>query len=105
MANIEPSDPILGSLDLVNPCWEPQAAALTLAPRLQTLAGKRVGLLDNRKDNADVILKRIGLRLEQDFGAKPALYRTKPVYSRRAEAAVLDELAAACDLVITSTGA
>ena len=105
MSTTTPLPPILARLDLVDPCRELAKNRLPLSARLAALTGKKVGLLDNRKDNADVILKRIAARLEQDYGTSTALYRTKPVYSRRAEAAVLDELAANCDLVITSTGA
>jgi hypothetical protein len=76
-----------------------------LAPRITDLTGKRAGFLDNRKDNADVILKHIGAQLEAQYGASTAMYATKVVYSRRAEPAVLDELAAKCDFVITATGA
>jgi len=92
-------------LDLVNPCWEPLASRFKLAPRLRDLEGKRAGFLDNRKDTADVILKHIGARLEEEHGTITALYSTKIVYSRRAEPAMLDELAASCDFVITAAGA
>lgn len=96
---------LIAALDLVNPCWELTKDNISLAPRLPTLSGKRVGFLDNRKDTADIILKRIGSRLESDCGAVMSTYHTKSVYSRRAEASMLDELARTCDFVITATGA
>lgn len=96
---------ILAALDLISPTWELPDDKPRVAPRLTSLAGKRVGLLDNRKDNADTILRRVAARLEQDYGTITALYRTKIVHSRRAEPSMLDELAAGCDLVVTSTGA
>ena len=37
---------------LYDPTAEPRAVATDLAPRLTTLAGKRVGILDNGKANA-----------------------------------------------------
>ena len=92
-------------LDLVNPCWEPLASRFKLAPRLRDLEGKRAGFLDNRKDTADVILKHIRARLEEEHGTRTTLYATKIVYSRRAEPSTLDELAANCDFVITAAGA
>lgn len=91
--------------DLVNPALELPATGKRRAPRLDRLAGKRAGFLDNRKDNADTILRRVAERLERDHGTTTALYRTKIVYSRRAEPALLDELAADCDFVVTSVGA
>jgi len=96
---------LVAELDLVNPCWEPLATKHRLAARIGDLTGKRAGFLDNRKDNADVLLKHIGAQLEARYGASTAMYATKVVYSRRAEPAVLDELAAKCDFVITATGA
>ncbi|HEX2170879.1 MAG TPA: hypothetical protein VHL09_00335 [Dehalococcoidia bacterium] len=96
---------IVTRYDLVDPTREQPEQGRRIAPRLASLAGKRVGILDNRKDNADVILKRVAERLERDCGTRTALYRTKVVYSRRAEPAMLDELAAECDLVITAVGA
>lgn len=96
---------LIAALDLVNPCWELAKEKIELAPRLQTLSGKRAGFLDNRKDTADIILKRIGSRLESDCGAVQSTYHTKAVYSRRAEVSILDELARTCDFVITATGA
>ena len=100
-----PTNDILQGMDLVNPCWELLDDKHQLAPRISALAGKRAGLLDNRKDNADVILKHLASRLEAGHGTVTSLYRTKVVYSRRAEPSVLDELARNCDFVSTSTGA
>ncbi len=105
MSTPKVTNPILAGLDLIDPCLEASKSRLALAKRLGTLSGRRIGLLDNRKDNADVILKRIAARLEQDFGATAGLYRMKPVYSRRAEPSVIEELAANSDFVVTSTGA
>ena len=96
---------LIKELDLVNPCWEPLVSKVKLAPRLGNLTGKRAGFLDNRKDTANVLLNRIAERLQAQHGTTTALYSTKIVYSRRAEPAMLDELAANCDFVITAAGA
>lgn len=96
---------LIERLDLVDPTYDVPEAGKRRAPRLDGLAGKRAGFLDNRKDNADVILKRVAERLEAEYGVQTALYRTKHVYSRRADPAMLDELTANCDFVVTSVGA
>ena len=96
---------LAAELDLVDPCWESMTTKHRLAARISDLTGKRAGFLDNRKDNADVLLKHIGAQLESRYGASTAMYATKIVYSRKAEPATLDELAAKCDFVITATGA
>ena len=105
MADTAATNDVLTSMDLVNPCWELLKEKHGLAPRIKSLAGKRIGLLDNRKDTASVILKRLASRLEAEYGAVTALYHTKVVYSRRAEPSMLDEFVSKCDFVITATGA
>lgn len=105
MADNAATNDILASMDLINPCWELLKETHHLAPRINALSGKRAGFLDNRKDNADVVLKRLASRLEADYGTVTSLYRTKAVYSRRAESPMLDEFAHNCDFVITATGA
>ena len=41
---------------LYDPTAEPRAVAATLAPRLATLDGKRLGILDNGKANAGTLM-------------------------------------------------
>ena len=96
---------LISALDLVDPTYELPDQQRRKAPRLDGLAGKRAGFLDNRKDNADIILKRVAERLERDYGTSTGLYPTTVVCSRRAEPAMLDELAANCDFVVTAIGA
>lgn len=105
MAEKAAATDVLAGMDLIDPCWELPGDKHRLAPRINALSGKRAGFLDNRKDNADVILKRLASRLEADYGTVTSLYRTKAVYSRRAEPSMLDELVHHCDFVITATGA
>lgn len=92
----------LGLLDPTNgPVTSKAKGAL---PRLDTLAGKRIGLLDNSKTNAAALLAGIGDILVRQHGAADLVARTKLIYSRVAPQALLDELAGSCDAVLTAIG-
>lgn len=51
--------------------------AVGLAPGRPVLSGVRLGILDNTKPNADVLLGRIAERLAERTGAEVALVETK----------------------------
>ena len=72
-----------------------------LASRPASLEGKRVGLLNNSKGNADHLLERIALRLGERYGVTDFLRVTKPIFSRVAPDEQLEQLKA-CDLVVTA---
>ena len=76
----------------------------TLAPRLTALRDKVGGFLDNRKQNANVLLEHIAARLSAEYGMAEALHRAKFIYSRLAEPAIIDELAQRCDFVVAAIG-
>jgi hypothetical protein len=52
---------------LVNPVGFRERSQLTLAPRLKSLEGKAIGLIDNIKPNAGLFLGHIEEMLEDDF--------------------------------------
>ena len=80
------------------------ANARTSLPQLQSIAGKRIGLLDNSKTNVAALLGRIGQTLVRDYGAAELVVRTKLIYSRIAAADLIDDLVANCDAVVTAIG-
>ena len=77
----------------------------TLAPRLQSLEGKVLGLLDNTKEKADVFLMTLGEQLRERYKLKTVMLRRKASYSTVAAESIIDELSDACDCVITAMGA
>jgi hypothetical protein len=87
------------------PVSEPGPPAVTRAPSPSTLAGLRVGLLDNGKPNAATVLTLLGARLAERTGADVALLTKK--HGRSANAAIpmapdiQDRLQAEADIVIT----
>jgi hypothetical protein len=76
----------------------------TLAPRLIELRGKVGGFLDNRKQNANVLLERLSAQLIEAYGVAEAIHRPKFIYSRVAEPAIIDALAERCDFVVAAIG-
>ena len=105
MTTLTTTDPKarLLELGLVDPTHQPSGRRRP-ATRLDSLAGKRAGLLDNHKGNADRLLARIGELLRERYGVAQVERVQKYVYSRRAEPALLDRLAAEYDFVVTAVG-
>ena len=91
-------------LVLVNPVNEAQTAESTYAPRLSELRGKRVGLLDNSKHNANKLLDAMAAILDAQYGFANLVRHRKPSASKPVAPAVIEELTKTCDLVIVGVG-
>jgi len=88
---------------LLDPVGERDIVRVPIAPRLASLRGRRIGLLDNTKKNADILLRAVGEILQAEHGVAEVIYRRKIGSSPAAPAEMLDELAA-CDAVINAYG-
>jgi len=75
---------------------DPSASAVVPAGR-----PIRIGLLDNTKDNAHLLLKRIGERVKQEFDAELITYR-KGNATVGAPVEILEALARETDCVLTA---
>jgi hypothetical protein len=74
------------------------------APRLDTLEGKVVGLIDNSKTNSDRFLARVAELLTERYGVAQVITHRKPSASRPIAPDMADDLAAKCDLVVAAVG-
>ena len=92
------------ALGLVDPTDRPKPREHRAAPRLATLNGKRAGLLDNHKANADVLLEELQQLLAGRFELAGETWVHKFIYSREATPTELDRLAERCDFVVTAVG-
>ncbi|MEC8947449.1 MAG: hypothetical protein VYD11_02030 [Actinomycetota bacterium] len=72
------------------------------APSPAVLAGRRIGILDNRKPNADVLLKQLAERLAERTGATVVHTATKNA-AIPCEDQVLGLLAEEVDVILTGT--
>ena len=86
---------------LYNPTAQPRVIAAALAPRLTTLAGKRIGILDNSKANAGTLMLAVVARLKEKYGVRDVVKREKGI----AGAPSPDILAAltTCDFVLVGS--
>ena len=73
-----------------------------LAPSPPVLAGRRIGILDNRKPNADVLLERLAKRLAERTGASVVRTETKNA-AIACDDQVLGLLADEVDIILTGT--
>ena len=78
--------------------------AQQLRRTLSNLKGKVVGFIDNRKPNFNHLVDDIAELLIAKYGADSVIKRAKPATAVPASEAVMKEVAAECDLVITGSG-
>jgi len=75
---------------------------VSLAPSPSVLAGRRIGILDNTKPNAGVLLGRMAERLAERTGATVTLVETKNA-ALAAPDDVLERLSKEVELVLTGS--
>jgi len=75
-----------------------------LSPRLETLDGKVMGILNNGKWNAGQLLTGIQTLLTNSYDIREVIRWKKESYSSPAERDMRDEIAQKCDFVITAIG-
>ena len=95
-------------LPFIDPTEDPTAglssAKVALAPRPIDLAGKVVGLLDNTKEQGELILRTIGDALQERYGVARVVFRCKGHYSKPAPDALIDELANEAEVAVVALG-
>jgi hypothetical protein len=89
---------------LVDPTTQPLPAAFDGAPRLSSLTGARIGLIDDSKRNADVLLQELAEVLRTRYEIGEVRWHRKPSASRPADPAAMQELAQHCDAVVIAVG-
>ncbi len=83
---------------VLDPTDERTPAGLSAAPRLATIEGKRLALLDISKARGDVFLDRLEAKLTAR-GAQVERF-AKPAFTRPAPIDLRQEIASRCDAVI-----
>ena len=96
-----PSRIIDTHIHLYDPTAEPRAIAAQLAPRLTTLTGKRIGILDNGKANAGTLMLAVAKTLQERYGAGEIVKRDKPVAGPPSPETL--EALAQCDLTLVGS--
>ena len=80
------------------------ATGLTLAARPASLAGARIGLLENGKQNAARFLEDVADVLRERYGAGAVTLRRKEIFSQPAPPELVEELSGESDVVVIGVG-
>ena len=88
----------------IDPTAGGSALKIAPAPRPKDLAGKVVGLLDNTKEQADVILETVAEALRKRYGVAKVVTRRKEHYSKPATAAMIDDMAKEVQVAVAALG-
>ena len=88
----------------IDPTYQPAITRIPMAARPSALEGKVIGMLDNTKEQADVIFKTIGDALVEHYGAKGIIVRRKAHYTKPATPELLAAMAKEVDVAITGLG-
>lgn len=93
------------TIRLVDPTGGDHAPrTFALAPRLQDLRGKRLGLLNNSKSGSEAILRGIADILDREFAWAEVFHITKHSASLPPKPEVVEALHRRADVVITGVG-
>ena len=89
---------------LVDPTTSPVVPSFVAAPRLSDLKNKRIGLIDDSKENAKELLNIIADVIEEKFGVESVCYHRKPSASKPADPEVISNMTNECDFAIVAIG-
>lgn len=85
---------------VVDPAAEDDVQKSALAPRLATLQGAHVGLIDNAKHLAEETLREVESLLRSRYGVREVSYYRKRNASVPTPPEVLRELTSKCDALV-----
>lgn len=90
---------------LLDPTGESDPATNTsLTPRLRSLRGLRVGLLDNTKPNGAVLLRAVGHELQENYGVREVRMFVKGYFGTPVEESVVQQILHNCDFAVAGIG-
>ena len=91
-------------MKILDPTVHADPTEAVLAKRETSLDGKVLGLLNNSKVNGDRLLALVRDELGARYDLREVVVMTKAGASTTADEAMLDALAARCDVVVTAIG-
>ncbi len=80
------------TMTLINPLDETPRASTKPAPRLDSIKGKKIGLLDISKPGGRQFLDRIEALLKEKFGAAEVVRFQKPTFTKPAPPEIIDRI-------------
>jgi hypothetical protein len=94
----------MNDLGFIDPTYVPRQELIPLAKRPASLSGKVIGMLDNTKEQADIIFRTVGDILIERYGAARVVVRRKEHYTKPASDTLLDEMARDVQVAIAGLG-
>ncbi len=91
-------------MGFIDPTAGGTAEKIELAQRPVDLSGKVVGLLDNTKEQADIILETLGNALREQYDVAKVVSQRKEHYSKPATDEMIAEMAQEVDVAIAALG-
>lgn len=91
-------------ITMLEPTGVPIESAVGKTGRLDTLKGKRVGVLWNTRSDGDTALKMVLDILAERYDVRETLFFKKQTFGVPASNALLDDVAKQVDAVITGIG-
>ena len=88
------------TIELLSPAGAVARHAVSLAPRVATLAGRVVGLLDNSKSGTRPFLDRVQDLLQREHGVSRIIRYDKKAAALPAPDEMLEAASRECDVVI-----
>ncbi len=94
----------MDKFQIFDPTTVAKEQAIAFVPRPVSLRNLRIGLVENTKFNSDKLLLKIAAILEQEYGARSHMIRSKRNAGVPADDKVIREIADNCDVVIAGVG-
>lgn len=91
------------SILIEDPCGEVGTAPQPTIAGLSSLAGKRLGVLDNGKPNAAMVMAELAGLIAQRTGAIDCGVVAKRTAAEPADPSIIERLANECDIVLTGS--
>lgn len=95
---------MVSDLGFIDPTYRGGKARIAMAPRPVDLAGKVIGMVDNTKEQADIILRTVGDALVERYGAARVIIRAKEHYTKPATDELINEMAKEVQLAVAALG-
>jgi len=92
------------TLPFIDPTAGRGKAKIAPAPRPIDLAGKVLGLLDNTKEQADIILETVAEVLRERHGVARVVMRRKEAFSKPATDELMNEMATEVQVAVAALG-
>ena len=91
-------------IEILDPTVEVSTQTVKFVARPGSLAGKRVGLVENTKFNSDRLLLKIGEILKTEYGAVETRLFHKHNASVPAHEEIIQEIRKTCDVMVAGIG-